>query len=150
MASSVNKGIILGRIGRDPELRYSQAGKAFCTFSVATNDTYSKSTDWHNVVCFGKTAEAVNKYCAKGSMVYCEGKIQTDKYTDKQGNTRYATKIIAQTVQFLGERPSGVNERVDEQGYSGPNDDDYVPGRDDGEDFGKGRPPMDDTDDVPF
>ena len=105
--SGVNKAIIVGRLGRDPELKYSQNGNAFCQLAVATSEKWRDNsgqdherTEWHNVTAFGKQAENCAQYLTKGSQVYVEGRIQTDSY-EKDGIKRYSTKIIAQSVQFL-------------------------------------------------
>lgn len=105
--AGINKAIILGNLGRDPELAYTQNQLAVCRLAVATSDKWTdkqgqlqERTEWHNITVFGKHAENCDRYLSKGSKVYVEGKIQTDQY-EKDGVTRYATKIIAQTVQFL-------------------------------------------------
>ena len=106
--AGVNKAIILGRLGKDPEIRFAQSGIGVCNFSVATSERWKKKdgtteerTEWHNVVAFEKLAENCAEYLKKGSQVYIEGRIKTEKYEDKEGVTRYATKINAHTVQFL-------------------------------------------------
>jgi single-strand DNA-binding protein len=108
MARGVNKAIIIGNLTRDPEIRYSQGGTAVCNLSVATNERVKRDGEWvdeaefHRVVAFGKTAENINQYLNKGSQLYLEGRIQTKKWTDKEGVDRYTTEIIANNVQFLG------------------------------------------------
>jgi len=104
---SVNKAIIIGRLGKDPEVRSSQAGKAFCNMTVATDSGFGdkKITDWHTVVAFDKQAENCGRFLKKGSMVYVEGRISYDKY-EKDGQTRYTTRIIASTVQFMDSKNS--------------------------------------------
>ena len=106
--AGVNKAIILGRLGKDPEIRFAPSGMGVCNFSVATSERWKKKdgtteerTEWHNVVVFDKLAENCAEYLKKGSQVYIEGRIKTEKYDDKEGVTRYATKINAHTVQFL-------------------------------------------------
>lgn len=105
--ASVNKAIIIGRLGKDPEVRTSQAGKAFCSMTVATDSGFGdkRVTDWHTVVTFDKQAENCGRFLKKGSSVYVEGRISYDKY-EKDGQTRYTTRIIANTVQFLDSRNS--------------------------------------------
>ncbi len=111
----VNKVILVGRLGADPEVRYSQAGAAIANLRVATDRTWfdknknekRQETEWHRVVVFGKQAESCGKYLAKGREVYVEGRIKTDKYTDKQGVEKYSTDIVAETVQFLGGKGDG-------------------------------------------
>jgi len=106
---SVNKVILLGNLGSNPELRKTKSDKPVCTFSLATdrsrkdsNGTTEQSTVWHNIVCFGKSAESCAKYLKKGRQVYLEGRIQTEKWEDKSGATRVTNKIVASVVQFLG------------------------------------------------
>lgn len=101
---------IIGRLGRDPELSYSKNGKEITKFSVATDDGFgeNRETTWHNVVCFGKTAEAVAKFTRKGSLVAVVGRQQHRQYDDKDGNRRYFSEIAADRVQFLDSRsPDG-------------------------------------------
>ena len=112
--SSVNKVIIVGHIGRDPETRHTQTGQQVSSFSVATDESYKgkdgqkiEATEWHNVTVWGKQAEFVANYLAKGRLVYVEGKLKTEKYTDKAGVEKYTTKIIAERVQGLDKRSEG-------------------------------------------
>ena len=112
--ASVNKVIIVGRLGKDPELRYSQGGAPICSFSVATDESYKdrdgnkvERTEWHNITVFQRMAEHCANYLAKGSLVYIEGSLKTDKWQDKDGNDRYTTKITAQRVQFLDRKQDG-------------------------------------------
>jgi single-strand DNA-binding protein len=106
---SVNKVILLGRLGHDPELRTTQSGQSVCNFSVATSEKWKdkqgetqERTEWHNIVAWAKLAEICSEYLSKGSQAYIEGKLQTSKYTDKEGVERYKTEVVAQTVQFIG------------------------------------------------
>lgn len=105
---SVNKVIILGRLGKDPEIKYTPQGKAVANFSVATSESWNKEgqkvekTEWHNIVVWGKLAELCNQYLSKGRQVYLEGKLETRSWEDKDGTKRYTTEIIASTVQFIG------------------------------------------------
>jgi single-strand DNA-binding protein len=105
----VNKVILLGRLGKDPEVRYTSQQFPICNFSLATSERrkdqsgeWKDATEWHNIVVLGKSAENCHKYIKKGSEVYIEGKIQTRKWQDKEGKDRYTTEILAGTVQFLG------------------------------------------------
>lgn len=98
--SSINSVILVGRVGRDPEGRYTKQGESVATFSLAT-DGYNDKTDWHNVTVFGKTAGNVVKHVKKGSVVGVSGRIQYEEY-EKDGQKKYITKIIANAVQFLG------------------------------------------------
>lgn len=107
---SVNKAIIIGNVGRDPEVRYMTNGEAVANFSIATTENWKdksgvkqEKTEWHNVVAYRKLAEIIGEYVKKGTQVYIEGKLQTRKW-EKDGVTRYATEIIADTMQMLGGR----------------------------------------------
>ncbi|MCM0605571.1 MAG: single-stranded DNA-binding protein [Xanthomonadaceae bacterium] len=107
---SVNKVILVGRLGQAPEVRYTPSGAAVANFSVATNESWTdksgqkqEKTEWHRVVVWGKLAELCKTYLAKGRQVYIEGKMQTRQWEDKKdGQTKYTTEVMAQTVQFLG------------------------------------------------
>lgn len=106
----VNLAILLGRVGKDPEMKYTQSGSAICNFSLATSEEWKdkdsgdkkSKTEWHRIVIFGKLAEIAGRYLEKGSQVYLEGKIQTREWTDKNQEKRYTTEIVASEVQFLG------------------------------------------------
>lgn len=118
MARSMNKAIILGNLGKDPELKYLASGVAVCNFSVATSEEWKdgegnkqERTDWHNVVAFRKLAEISGEYLKKGSKVLVEGKIQTRSY-EKDGEKRYATEIVADSVIFLSPA-SGSSQGTD-------------------------------------
>ena len=107
--AGVNKVIIVGNLGRDPEVRYAQSGLAICTISVAVTervkdgaDGWNDATEWFRVTLFGKTAENAGQYLQKGRQVYVEGRLKTDKYTDKEGAERTSVEVIANTIQFLG------------------------------------------------
>lgn len=124
----LNTIIIIGRLGRDPEMTYSKDGKEITKFSVATDDGWgeNKQTTWHNVVCFGKTAEASATYLHKGSLVAAQGRQQHRQYDDKDGNKRYFSEIVADRVQFLDPKggfsddPDGVPERNLGEGHIDP------------------------------
>jgi single-strand DNA-binding protein len=115
MARGINKVIIVGNVGKDPETRYTAGGSAITTLSVATSEQWKdkqtgenkEHTEWHRVKFFGRLAEIAGEYLRKGSQVYVEGRLKTDKYTDKEGVERYATDIIADEMQMLGSRQSG-------------------------------------------
>jgi len=108
----MNKSIIVGRLGRDPEVRTTQSGIAVCNLAVATDDREKKGgewvkvTDWHQVVCFGNDAEFAGKYLTKGSSVAVEGKAKRRKYTDKNGAERESFEIVADRVEAVGSRQS--------------------------------------------
>ena len=106
---AVNKVILIGNLGRDPEIRYTPAGRAVTRFPLATGEVWNdpdgnrqERTEWHNIVVWGKQAESCSQYLAKGRQVYIEGSIRSRSYDDKEGNRRYITEIIGQRVQFLG------------------------------------------------
>jgi single-strand DNA-binding protein len=112
--ASVNKVILIGNLGRDPEMRYTQGGTAVCTLNIATTRVYTnksndrvEETEWHRVVVWSKQAESCNQYLSKGRQVYIEGRLQTRSYEDKEGVKKYSTEIIAEQVQFLGSRGEG-------------------------------------------
>jgi single-strand DNA-binding protein len=106
---SVNKAILVGNLGRDPEVRFTGSGKAVCRFSIATTEVWNDAqgerqerAEWHNIVVWGKQGENCGKYLSKGRQVFIEGSIRSRSYDDKDGNKRYITEIIAQNVKFLG------------------------------------------------
>jgi len=110
----VNKVILVGNLGRDPEMRSLPSGQPVANFSVATSRRYKDrdgnrkdETEWHNVVCFGKQAEIAGQYLTKGKMVFIEGRIQTRSWEDKEGKKQYRTEIICENFQMLGSRGDG-------------------------------------------
>ena len=113
--ASINKVIIVGNLGRDPENRYLPSGEQVTSIAVATTDRWrdkasgeqKEQTEWHRISFFGKLAEIAGQYLKKGSQVYIEGRLRTRKYTDKEGIDRYATEIIADTMQMLGSHQEG-------------------------------------------
>ena len=140
---SVNKVILVGNLGKDPDVRYTQTGSAVANFSIATSEQWNdrdgkrqERTEWHNIVVWGKQAESCGQYLSKGRQVYVEGSIRTRSYDDKSGNKRYITEIVAQRIQFLG---GGGGTRLPQQTDAAP-----------GDEMGTGgnQPPMDD--DIPF
>ncbi|MDG1779646.1 MAG: single-stranded DNA-binding protein [Flavobacteriales bacterium] len=114
--AGINKVILLGNLGRDPEMRHLPTGVAVCTFSIATSETYTDkqsgekrtNTEWHNVVLWRRLAETAEKYLHKGSQVYIEGKIRTRSWEDESGQKRYTTEIVGDVMQLLG-RPDVSN-----------------------------------------
>jgi len=109
--AGVNKVILIGNLGKDPELRYTPGGQAVASFSLATGEKWRDKdgnmqdrTEWHNIVVWGRSAENAKEYLSKGRPVYIEGRIQTRSWEDKDGNKRYTTEIVAQRLQFLGGR----------------------------------------------
>lgn len=119
MARGINKAIIVGNLGKDPEVRYSANGTAIANVTVATSDTWKdknsgenqERTEWHRVVFFGRLAEIAGEYLKKGSQVYIEGRIQTRKWQDQSGQDRYTTEIVASDMQMLGGRGGGGGEQ---------------------------------------
>jgi len=113
MARGINKAVIVGTLGRDPEIRYSSKGNAVVNLSVATNEAWKdretgeakERTEWHRIVIFGKLGEIASQYLKKGSQAYFEGRIKTSKWQDEGGNDRYTTEIVASEMQMLGRRP---------------------------------------------
>ncbi len=119
MAEGVNKVILVGQLGKDPETKTMQDGKMNCKFSLATSETYggNKKTEWHNITVWGKTAEIVSQYCKKGKQIYLEGKIQYRSY-EKDGQTKYITEINARKITFLG----GGQKQEKRETYAKPDD----------------------------
>ena len=119
--ASVNKVIIVGNVGRDPETRYMPSGDAVTNISVATSDRYKdkqtgemkENTEWHRIAFFGKLAEIAGQYLKKGSQVYVEGRLRTRKWTDQSGQEKYSTEIIADSMQMLGARMAGSGDAGD-------------------------------------
>jgi single-strand DNA-binding protein len=112
--AGVNKAILVGNLGRDPELRHTPNGQAVVNFTLATSENWTdksgerqERTEWHRIVVWGKTAEMCNQYLSKGRTVYVEGRIQTREWEDKEGAKRYTTEINASTVNFIGPRTGG-------------------------------------------
>jgi len=134
---SINKVILIGNLGGDPEVRYASSGVAVCNFTMATTRTYKDKqgerkdeTEWHRVVAFGRTAEVCGEYLKKGRQVYIEGRLQTRKWQDKDGNDRWTTEVVTESMQMLGNRGNdgggGAQRGSSSQGSSG-NDDPYQP-----------------------
>lgn len=127
--SGINKVILVGRLGNDPEIRYTQQGTAVANFSLATSDNWTdkdgnrqEKTEWHRVVVWGKIAEICGQYLGKGRQVFVEGRLQTRQWDDKDGNKRYTTEINASTVQFLdrGQDQASASGGMDQQPISAP------------------------------
>ena len=135
--ASVNKVIIVGNLGRDPEIRYMPSGDAIANIAVATSykskdrntGEQKEQTEWHRISFFGRLAEIVGQYLKKGSSVYVEGRLQTRKYTDKDGIERYATDIIAENMQMLGGRQGMGGDGGMDDGGSGGGSYDSAPSR---------------------
>ncbi|MDX2009958.1 MAG: single-stranded DNA-binding protein [Myxococcaceae bacterium] len=112
MAGGVNKVILIGNLGKDPEVRFTPSGAAVANFNIATNESWTdksgqkqERTEWHRIVVWGKLAELCGEYLKKGRQCYVEGRLQTREWTDKEGKKNYTTEVVAQTVQFLGGGP---------------------------------------------
>lgn len=125
--ASVNKAIILGNLGRDPELRHTPGGKAVATLRVATNEVWTdqsgerqERTEWHTIVVWGRQAENCNQYLKKGRTVYVEGRLTTRKWQDKEGKDRYTTEIVADRVQFIGGGSGGGGRDFEDQSLEPP------------------------------
>ena len=141
----VNKVILVGNLGRDPESRSLPSGQAVVNFSLATSRRYKDrdgnrkdETEWHNIVCFGKSAEIAAQYLTKGKMIFVEGRIQTRSWDDKDGKKQYRTEIICENFQMLGSKGDGGGR----SGGGTPSADGGAGGGDHGPDFG--------DDDIPF
>ena len=121
MARGINKAIIVGTLGKDPDVKYTASGSAVVNVSVATNESWKdkntgenvEKTEWHRIVVFGKLAEICAQYLKKGSQVYFEGKIQTRKWQDQSGQDRYSTEIVANEMQMLGGRADASGGTAD-------------------------------------
>jgi single-strand DNA-binding protein len=123
--ASVNKVILVGNLGRDPEMRYLPSGEAVVNLALATTDKFKdksgemkEATEWHRISFFGRTAEVCGQYLKKGSQIYVEGSLRTRKYTDKDGVEKYATEIRGDRMQMLGSKGSGGMADMDDAGYS--------------------------------
>ena len=139
---SVNKVILIGHLGKDPEMRYSQSGATITTFSIATNESWSnregqreERTEWHRIVVFGKLAEICGQYLKKGKQVYIEGRLQTRSWDDRDGNKRYTTEVVATNMTMLGRTGETSSE-------------DYAPPIQESDFGGPSSPPRED--DIPF
>lgn len=146
---SVNKVILVGNLGKNPEMRYTQGGAAVANMTLATTERYTdksgqkqEQTEWHRIVAFGKLAEICGQYLTKGRQVYFEGRIQTRQWQDQQGQKRYTTEIVATNMQMLGgrgDRTESMGGAPHDQGATVP------PDSSDTADFGGGP-----DDDIPF
>ena len=151
--ASVNKVTIIGNLGRDPENRYLPSGEQVTSIAVATTDRWrdkatgdmKEQTEWHRISFFGKLAEIAGQYLKKGSQVYVEGRIRTNKYTDRDGVERYQTQIIADTMQMLGSKqdgstqPAGTKQPAQRNSYAEAKQTGRRPAQ-----------PTDDDSDIPF
>ena len=115
MAGGLNKVLLMGNLGRDPEVRFTTGGTSVANFSIATNESWKdkngqlqEKTEWHRIVVWGKLAELCGEYLKKGRQAFIEGRLQTREWTDKEGKKNYSTEIVAHNVQFIGGRPEGA------------------------------------------
>jgi len=158
--AGINKVILVGNLGRDPEIRYTQSGQAVCNFTLATSESYTPKgsdtredrTEWHRIVAWGRLAEICGEYLAKGRQVYIEGRLQTRDWEDRDGNKRSTTEVVALTMQMLGRAPQGGASDYDNgpSRNTGPTKD-YDSGQkkeSNYQDSGPGGPAEDD--DIPF
>lgn len=144
--AGVNKVILLGNLGKDPEIRYLESGAAVCSFSMATSETYTDrssgervtQTEWHNVVLWRKLAETAEKYLKKGSSVYIEGKLRSRSWEDQNGQKRYTTEVVGDQMQMLG-RPGDGNQQNSNAAPAAQNQTAAAPSS-----------TSDDSDDLPF
>ncbi|WP_298268897.1 single-stranded DNA-binding protein [Geobacter sp.] len=145
--ASLNKVMLIGNLGKDPEVRYTPAGTAVASFSLATserfknkNGEWEEKTEWHNVVLWGRQAEVAGEYLSKGKTVYIEGRLQTRKWQDKDGRDRWTTEVVGEKMQMLGARGEGGGRPAgrggQENGFGG------APGFD--------EPAFNPDDDIPF
>jgi single-strand DNA-binding protein len=147
MSGSLNKVMIIGHLGRDPEMRYTAEGTPVANFSVATTEKYKdkENTEWHRVVAFARLAEICGEYLRKGKQVYVEGRLQTRKWTDKDGHDKYTTEIVASDMRMLGRREDGGGGS---SGGGGPSGGGHSAPPSGGERPAPSGPPPDD--DIPF
>lgn len=149
--ASVNKVILVGNLGKDPEVRFMPNGEAVANFSIATTDSWKdkagakqERTEWHNIVMYRKLAEIAGEYLKKGRPVYVEGRLQTRKWQDKEGNDRYTTEIICDQMQMLGGKDSASNDIPEdrpERNQASPTSGKSAPAKSGFDDF---------EDDIPF
>lgn len=148
MASGINKVMILGHVGKDPEVRFTPSGQAVCNFSLAAGESWTdkqgqkqERTEWFRIVAWGKTGELCGQYLKKGRQAFVEGKLQTREYEDNVGVKRYSTEVVAQSVQFLGGKEGGQAPQA-HAGLSG--------GRPQKDDMGYDAPAEPGADDIPW
>jgi len=152
---TVNKAIIIGRLGKDPDMRYTPSGLAVANFNVATNysvkdqsGSYQDKTEWHRIVAYGKQAEFAGENLHKGRLVFIEGRIQSRQWEDKEGQKRYTTEIICSTLQPLGPRGEGAESTKTE--IEAPEVTDTTEPIQDNNQPATGKPVASEEDDLPF
>jgi len=154
MAGGINKVILIGNLGRDPEVRFTNGGQAVANFSIATSESWTdkssgqkqEKTEWHRIVVWGKLAELCGEYLKKGRQAYVEGRLQTREWTDKEGKKNYTTEVVANTVQFLGGGGAGAGPRDGAAGGGFSRPEAGGPAAPPSDDFGSPPP----ADDIPF
>ena len=139
MAGSINKVILIGNLGKDPEVRHLENGATVANFSIATSETYKdrksgekvSQTEWHNIVLWRGLAEVAERFLKKGDKIYIEGKLKTRSWQDQEGNNRYTTEVIADNMTMLGKVGDNNNNTKEEKAivddFSGPNENDDLP-----------------------
>ena len=160
MAGGINKVILIGNLGKDPEVRFTPGGQAVANFNIATSESWNdkttqqkvEKTEWHRIVVWGKLAELCGEYLKKGRQCYVEGRLQTREWTDKEGQKKYTTEVVANTVQFLGGAPGGRSADAGGAYQAGGSRPESTGG---GNESGGGAPPDDmggppPADDIPF
>jgi single-strand DNA-binding protein len=158
MARGVNKVIIVGTLGKDPETRYMPSGSAVTNLRLATNEQWKdkqtgeqqERTEWHSIAMFGRLAEIAAEYLRKGSQVYIEGKLRTRKWQDKEGKDRYTTEIVADEMQMLGSKGGGGGASMGPPAERSSSGGGQRPAAVSDMDSGGGGPPGDFDDDIPF
>jgi single-strand DNA-binding protein len=153
----VNKVILVGHLGRDPELRYTPNGQPVASFSIATNEVWNnregerqERTEWHRIVVWGKAAEFCGNYLSKGRLVYVEGRLQTREWEDKEGDKRRTTEVVATNVQALGGRREDGGRGGQDHGGGDPGPHDGSSGAHDGPSGAHDGPSGGGSDDIPF
>jgi single-strand DNA-binding protein len=154
---SVNKVILVGNVGKDPDIRYLEGGTAVCSFPLATSETYRNrdgeritSTEWHNIVLWRGLAEIAERYVKKGSQLYIEGRIRTRSWDDRDGNKRYTTEIIADNMQMLGRKPDDAGSTDTQTSSPAPQTSDKVEEPSDNEETTNNNTRPEEDDDLPF
>ena len=152
---SLNKVMLIGNLGQDPEIRYTQSGSAVANLRIATTDVWKdkqgqrqERTEWHSIVAWDRLADLAQNYLKKGRQIYVEGRLQTRSWEDQQGQKRFSTEIVANVIQFLGSRPEGEANTTPSQNYgNAPSSTEQHPNEQP-----DGPPPGEDyiKDDIPF
>lgn len=154
---SVNKVILVGNVGKDPETRYLEGGTAVCSFSLATSETYRNrdgekitNTEWHNIVLWRGLAEIAEKYVKKGSQLFIEGRIRTRSWDDRDGNKRYTTEVVGDNMQMLGRKSDETGIQEDQGTPSATQTPSQTKETNAGSNFNDVSPGPDESDDLPF